>query len=47
MYSTTPNNIASPSKFTNQRLTDEQLVTLKNETLQLLDKDKAFVHLTK
>jgi len=37
MYSTTPKNIAFPSRFNNQLLADEQLVTLKNGTLQLLD----------
>ena len=37
MPSTTPNNIAFPSRFNNQMLTDEQLGTLKNGTLQLLD----------
>jgi trimethylamine:corrinoid methyltransferase-like protein len=37
MHSTTPNNIAFPSKFTNRLLTDEQLLILKNGTLQLLD----------
>jgi trimethylamine--corrinoid protein Co-methyltransferase len=37
MYSTTPNNIAFPSTFKNQLLADEQLIILKNGTLQLLD----------